>query len=103
MTDHPGIPDPVAVQGENTVMSTTADLLAEVPVAKSVLDATADLLAQLAEFFDLHPQARVALGHFLAARDEDAGDAAVEGSVTAHELTEAAELLRGLAGAGQEG
>ena len=84
-------------------MSTTIDPWAEVPVAAGVLHATADLLAQLAEFFDLHPAARAALGHFLAARDEHAGDAAVEGSVTAHELTEAAELLRGLATTEQEG
>jgi hypothetical protein len=88
---------------KDNLMNTTTGPLAEIPVAAGVLQATADLLEQLGEFFDLHPAARVALGHFLAARDEHATDAAVEGVVTAYELTEAAELLRHLASAEREG
>lgn len=84
-------------------MTTATDLLAEVPVAAGVLQATAQLLEQLAEFFDLHPGARVALGHYLATRHEDAGDVAVEGVVTVAELAEAAQLLHSLTTVEQEG
>ena len=84
-------------------MSTTIDPFTEVRVAAGTLQTTARLLEQLAEFFDMHPAARIALGHFLAARDEHAGAAAIEGIVTLGELTEAAELLHCLATIEQEG
>lgn len=79
-------------------MTTTTSPLTEVTVAAGVLQTTAQLLAQLAEFFDMHPAARAQLGYFLAARDEHTSDAAIEGIVTVGELTEAAELLDALAG-----
>jgi len=88
---------------DNNMTTTTTGPLAEVPVAAGMLQATAQLLAQLAEFFDMHPAARVSLGHFLAARDPHAGDPAIAGAVTAGELTDAAELLNLLATTGQEG
>lgn len=84
-------------------MSITTDPFTKVTVPAGTLQTTARLLEQLAEFFDMHPAARVALGHFLAARDEHAADAATEGIVTVSELTEAAELLHCLATTGQEG
>lgn len=88
---------------KDNAMSTTIDPFTEVAVTAGTLQTTARLLEQLAEFFDMHPAARVALGHFLAARDEHAGDAAIEGIVTVGELTEAAELLHCLATIEQEG
>lgn len=88
---------------ENTMTTTTTGPLTEVPVAAGVLQATAQLLAQLAEFFDMHPAARTQLGHFLAARDPHAADAAIEGTATVGELSQAAELLHCLATIEQEG
>lgn len=88
---------------DSTMPTTTVAPFTEVDVATGVLQATAQLLEQLAEFFDLHPAARVALGHYLATRHEDAGDEAIEGSIAIAELAEAAELLHSLATVEQEG
>jgi hypothetical protein len=81
------------------------DPLAEVAVAAGVLQATADLLAHLAEFFDNHEQARWQLGLFHATNhlkdfeQDGIGDPRIEGALTVHQLTEAAELLHDLAAA----
>lgn len=92
----------------DTGANPAGDPLAEVAVATGVLQATADLLAQLAEFFDNHEQARWQLGLFHASNhleqyeQDGIGDPGVEGALTVHELTEAAGLLRNLAAANQE-
>jgi hypothetical protein len=103
MTHHIKFTDPLHRKEKYSAMSTTTDPFTKVTVDAGTLQTTARLLEQLAEFFDMHPAAQVQLGHFLAARNEHAGDAAIEGTVTVGELTEAAGLLHCLATSGQEG
>jgi hypothetical protein len=82
------------------------DPFAEVPVAVGVLDAAARLLDLLAGFLaGADPAVRACLGRFVIAGRPDAGvtTAAFEAAIVVYELTEAADLLHGLAGDGGAG
>jgi hypothetical protein len=72
----------------------------EVPVPAGVLHATADLLELLGEFCTgADTEVRARLGRFLAARQPDDDlDPGPEAAIVLTELTEAADLLRTLAG-----
>ena len=71
----------------------------EVPIFAGVLRPTAELLHLLGEFFtDTDAEVRSQLGRFMADRQPDSGDPAIEAAITIQELTEAADLLHTLAG-----
>jgi hypothetical protein len=81
-------------------MSVSMSTFTEVPVAAGVLHATADLLDLLGEFLaGADTEVRTQLGRFLAARaPDDDPDPGMQAAIVLHELTEAADLLRTLAG-----
>jgi hypothetical protein len=73
----------------------------EVPVAAGILRAIAQTLELLGAFFtNTDPAVRTQLGRFVISSqpDEDTTDPGVEAAIVLHELTEAADLLRALAG-----
>jgi len=73
--------------------------LTEVPVYVGILRATAELLELLAEFFaNADVAVRTQLGRFIAGRQPDSIDPAIEAAITMQELTEAADLLHDLTG-----
>lgn len=71
----------------------------EVPVNVGVLRVTAELLELLGEFFaNADAAVRTQLGRFIADRQPDSVDPAIEAAITMRELTEAADLLHALTG-----
>jgi hypothetical protein len=85
---------------EQALSQSDAGFFTEVPVYVGVLHATAGCLELLRDFFtDTDPAIRTRLGRFVIARQyDDIGDPGLEATILVHELAEAADLLRTLAG-----
>ena len=85
--------------GHDAQPGTGIDPLTEVPIYAGILRATAELLALLSEFLaNADAAVRTQLGRFIASRQPNSTDPAVEAAITMQELTEAADLLRALTG-----
>jgi hypothetical protein len=85
----------------STAPADADDYFTEVSVYAGVLRCTAEQLEWLGEFFAVtDPVVRTHLGSYLMTRssDEDTSDLATEAALTLADLTEAADLLRALAG-----